>query len=184
MPIAHNSVEQNMILIIAYGNPLREDDGAGLVLAEKLETLLRRLAIETRRVEMQQLLPELAAEIAADQPDAVLFVDTRVATAENEQVVVQPIRADDAASPGLGHHLDPAAVLTYAAALYGRAEQPAWLVTVPGWKFGYRETLSTFSEEAIVHALNDPQSQLQRLVDQLQQHRPSKYTDGHDTHIS
>ena len=54
-----------MILIIAYGNPLREDDGAGLVLAEKLETLLRRLAIETRRVEMQQLLPELAAEIAA-----------------------------------------------------------------------------------------------------------------------
>ena len=165
-----------MILIIAYGNPLREDDGAGLVLAEKLETLLRRLAIETRRVEMQQLLPELAAEIAADQPDAVLFVDTRVATGDEEQVVVQPLQANNAASPGLGHHLDPAAVLTYATALYGRAKQPAWLVTVPGWQFGYREHLSTYSEEAIFHALNVPESQLYRLVDKLQQLHPTRHT--------
>ncbi|MEZ4766952.1 MAG: hypothetical protein R2844_00805 [Caldilineales bacterium] len=66
-----------MILIIAYGNSLREDDGAGLVLAEKLEPLLRRFAVDARRIETQQLLPELAAEIAASQPHAVVFVDTR-----------------------------------------------------------------------------------------------------------
>lgn len=158
-----------MILIIAYGNPLREDDGAGLALAEKLETLLRHLAMEVRRIATQQLLPELAAEIAADRPAAVLFVDTRVATAAEEPVAVQPIGADVAASPGLGHHLDPTAVLTYAAALFDGVAPPAWLVTVPGWQFGYGEHLSTGCEEAISRAFNDPQSQLRRLVDRLQQ---------------
>ena len=158
-----------MILIIAYGNTLREDDGAGLVLAEKLESLLRRFAIDVHRVEVQQLLPELAAEIAGHQPDGVVFVDTRVAIAYDEAVSVQPVPVDSNASPSLGHQLTPATVLTYTGALFDAVEQPAWLVTVPGWQFGFGEDLSTNSEKAIFHALNDSKSQLQQLVDAVRQ---------------
>lgn len=168
---------QNMILIIAYGNPLREDDGAGLVLAEKLDTLLRRLAIEVHRIETHQLLPELAAEIAADQPAAVVFVDTCVVTTHQEHVSIQPVLADDVSSPSLGHHLTPSAVLSYTGALFDTAPPPAWLVTVPGWQFDFSETLSTRSQEAISFALNDPHSQLRRLVIQLQQIQPIRHND-------
>ena len=164
-----------MILIIAYGNPLREDDGAGLVLAARLDTLLRHLAIEVRRIETHQLLPELAAEIATDQPAAVVFVDTRVATSPQDNVAVQPVQASDRSSPSLGHHLDPSAVLTYSGALFDAAPPPAWLVTVPGWQFDFGETLSTQTQDAITFALNQPAGQLQGLVADLQRLQPARH---------
>ena len=39
-----------MILIIAYGNSLRGDDGAGLVLAERLEEAWQGRQVEVERV--------------------------------------------------------------------------------------------------------------------------------------
>ncbi|HRX03398.1 MAG: hydrogenase [Anaerolineae bacterium] len=156
-----------MILIIAYGNPLREDDGAGLALAYKLDAALRHPGLVTRRIETQQLLPELAADIASDQTQAVVFADARVALSPDEQVTVTSLTSSRAASPSLGHHLDPEALLTYAGALYYRTIPPAWLVTVPGWRFGFGETLSAQTQDAISIALNDPESQLQWLVADL-----------------
>lgn len=165
-----------MILIIAYGNPLREDDGAGLALAERLETVLRHHAVAVQRMETHQLLPELASEIAAAQPQAVVFVDTRVATSPVESVTVEKLQAGSASSPALGHHLDPQAVLTYAAALFG--EPPSsWLVTVPGWQFDFGETLSTRSQEAISLAFDDQESQLPRLVAEFQDLPTTRHND-------
>ena len=165
-----------MILIIAYGNPLREDDGAGLVLAAKLDTVLRHLAIETRFIETQQLLPELAAEIAAAQPQAVIFVDTRVATAPVESVTVEKIQAGSASSPALGHHLDPQAVLTYTAALFGKPPS-SWLVTVPGWQFDFGDSLSARTQAAISLAVSGQESQLPRLVAEIQNLMTTRHND-------
>ena len=170
------AIDQNMILIIAYGNPLREDDGAGLVLAEKLDTVLRHYTVDVQRIETHQLLPELSGEIAAVQPDAVMFIDTRVATSPVERVYVERIRASEASSPGLGHHLNPQAVLTYAAALYDEAPS-SWVVTVPGWQFDFGEALSARSQEAISLAFNDQESQLSRLVAELQELPTTRHND-------
>ena len=59
------------VLIVAYGNPLRSDDGVGWVVAEELR---RRLASpEVEVLQLQQLLPEVAESLS--RADTVIFVD-------------------------------------------------------------------------------------------------------------
>jgi hydrogenase maturation protease len=138
-----------VILIIAYGNSLRRDDGAGFFLAARLEELLKLQGREVECMAVHQLTPELAVEVAADPLQAVIFVDTRVAdpNAENRGLEVHSMQ-DLPASNSLGHQLSPAAVLTYASLLYHR-HPPAWLLTIPGVDFAHGEGLSEAAEQAI-----------------------------------
>ena len=59
------------VLIVAYGNPLRSDDGVGWVVAEELRRRLASPEVEVLR--LQQLLPEVAESLS--RADAVIFVD-------------------------------------------------------------------------------------------------------------
>jgi hydrogenase maturation protease len=138
-----------MILIIAYGNPLRRDDGAGLILAERLEQAWRACQIEVERLAVQQLDPELALEVAREEVSAVVFVDTRAVSPGQTQFEVQ-LCSLSASQPGstLGHHLDPAVILTYTHLLYDK-RLPAWLVTAPGVDFGHGEELSQVARQAL-----------------------------------
>lgn len=138
-----------MILIIGYGNSLRRDDGAGLILAEKLEDELRRRELDVERIAVHQLTADLALSVAADAVTAVVFVDTRVAAAEAGQtdLLVHPLGAEHG-SQSLGHHVGPAAILTYARLLYDRSP-PAWLLTAPGFDFDHGEGLSDAAERAL-----------------------------------
>lgn len=188
-----------MILIIACGNDLREDDGAGLLLAEQLERTWRSRLVDTRRIEVHQLTPELALEIARPEVATVVFVDTRAkpfcleagehqvqepgrqaaprmaapATSRagkplRPAVKVDPLSADGASSPSLGHHLGPATLLAYAGGLYRRQSAlSAWLVTVPGHAFGYGTHASAASLAAIEEAFNEEGTPLRRLILEL-----------------
>lgn len=141
-----------MILLISYGNNLRRDDGAGLVLAETIEQVWQSQKVAVRRVAVHQLTPELAEDIARPEVGAVVFMDTRMVAAgdANPGVQVQPLSAHSQ-SPSLGHHLDPAVLLFYAKRLYGR-RPPAWLVTVPGTDFDYGQGLSEPTQKALAAA--------------------------------
>ncbi len=138
-----------MILIIAYGNSLRRDDGAGLILAERLEQEWSAGQVEVELVSTHQLTPELALDVARAEVTAVVFVDTRVTPPEKiePEVQVYPLKTGSL-SPSLGHHLHPAALLTYAHLLYGK-QPPAWMVTVPGVDFGHGEGLSPVTQQAL-----------------------------------
>ena len=128
----------NTLLILACGNPLRRDDGAGLQLAEQLASLWNVAGHAARLITVQQFTPELAIEIADTQVAVVLFVDTRAesdATDPDPQIEITPL-APDLASATLAHHLTPQVLLTYARELYHHAP-PAWLVTIPGLDFGH-----------------------------------------------
>ncbi len=46
------------LLLIACGNSLRRDDGAGLLLAEIIEREWQSKGIEVQRITVQQLLPD------------------------------------------------------------------------------------------------------------------------------
>jgi hydrogenase maturation protease len=131
-----------VILIIAYGNSLRRDDGAGLILARNLETALRDREMDVQRIAVHQLTPDLALSVAADAVNAVVFVDTRVAVPEDGHMdlLIQPLGAEDC-SQSLGHHVGPAAILAYARLLYDK-DPPAWLLTAPGVDFDHGEGLS------------------------------------------
>lgn len=138
-----------MILIIAYGNSLRRDDGAGLLLAEELEGTFQKQGRGVQRIEVHQLAPELALNVACDDVDAVVFVDTRIVSpgSETYELEVQSV-SDHVSPPTVGHHLSPATVMAYARLLYGRSPR-GWLLTVPGVDFDHGEGLSEVSQKAI-----------------------------------
>ncbi|NJN95665.1 MAG: hydrogenase [Anaerolineales bacterium] len=152
-----------MILLIGYGNDLRRDDGAGLILAERLERVWRNQGVAAKLLPVHQLTPELAAEIAEPDISTVVFVDARVIAPDevDPQVQVQSLNREPL-TPSLGHYLDPATLLLYADRLYGR-RPAAWLVTVPAADFGYDESLSQITRQALVSAHALPAELLVRL---------------------
>lgn len=154
-----------MILIIAYGNDLREDDGAGLILAGHMQEAWRARGVMVRRVAVRQLAPELAADMVADGVTAVVFVDTRVARAPADwDVSVAPVAAPAMGTASLGHHFDPGLLLAYATTIAGARVPPAWLVTAPGTRFGHGQELSAQATTAIARALQDQDGALQWLL--------------------
>lgn len=163
-----------MILLIAYGNPLRRDDGAGLRLAEQMAERWQTAGTPVRHLAVQQLTPELAMEIAEPDVATVVLVDARAEDREAAKdspaklaVVVTPLATPDAASPSLGHHLAPNVLLAYAALLLdGRPAPPAWLVTTPGVDFEHGESLSRTASAVIDAALDDNQPLL-HLIETL-----------------
>jgi hydrogenase maturation protease len=154
-----------MILLIAYGNPLRQDDGAGLRLAERMAERWLALGAPLRHRAVQQLTPELAVEIAEPGVAAVVFVDTRAAAGPDNAVQVTPLTPPEAATPSLGHHFQPGVLLAYAALLLdGRPAPPAWLVTVPGVAFDHGEGVSETARAAMEAAFASDDRPLPQLI--------------------
>ncbi len=141
-----------MILIIGYGNSLRQDDGGGLELAQQIEQTGRELGLPVERICLQQLVPELAVDIARPDVEAVIFADTRIVTPDDAapELEIAPL-ANRSSSPGVGHHLLPEVLLIYAYRLYGQ-QPPAWLITVPGIDFDHGESLSQITQNALTGA--------------------------------
>lgn len=135
-------------IILGYGNPMREDDGAGMVAAERLR---ERFAgdPDVRVVAAQQLTPELAPELA--EYDRAVFID---ASAELKPGWVSLDEVKPAAlDHALTHHLNPPALLAMARELYGNAPR-AWLITVGGKYFSVGHDLSTPVARALVQCID------------------------------
>jgi len=127
------------LLVIAYGNPLRQDDAAGLLLASSVVEIWRAQGIAVQHVEVQQLMPELVTQIAAAEVERVFFFDAVIGEEESS---LQVQRVDiEASTACLGHHLSPAMLMTYARELYAHCPS-AWLVTIPGINFAHGEGVS------------------------------------------
>jgi hydrogenase maturation protease len=122
------------VLLIAIGNSLRRDDGAG---HRVVELLAPPPGIAVRDV--FQLTPELAEDLAGAQ--TVVFIDASVATAE---VALEPVETGAGSTP-MSHSLAPAEVVALARALFG-FEGRAWLCHVPGADFEDGEGLSDIAE--------------------------------------
>jgi hydrogenase maturation protease len=138
-----------VILIIAYGNSLRRDDGAGLILGERLEAALRKRGLHVARIAVHQLTPDLALDVAADDVATVVFVDTRVSEAGEDHHELQLWSLGSAqGSSGLGHHVGASSIMMYARLLYDKCP-PAWLLTVPGVDFDHGEGLSEPAQRAL-----------------------------------
>src|SRR5437016_14274693 len=91
------------VLVIAYGNQLRCDDGVAWQAAEEIR---RKLKVDV--ICVHQLAPELAEEIS--RAGTVIFLD---ATGDGNpgKVVCQAVSAEPI-QPRFSHHLSPAQILT------------------------------------------------------------------------
>ena len=158
------------VLLIGYGNPLREDDGIGWRVVEEIE---RQQAVDKNlqssifdpssspRQVLQclathQLLPELAEEVG--EAALVIFVDASV-EGEPGTVAVRELVPVAQEIGAFTHHFDPAGLLGYARDLYGRFPR-AYLVTITAVSLGYGEGLS----EAVAGALPEVMQHIEKLI--------------------
>ncbi len=124
-------------LLIGWGNRLRQDDGVGPAIAERVESWqLPGLDV----LAPTQLTPELAPRLAAAK--RVLFVDASRTPAGPPpgwrlERLETPADGDPAAATGqpFSHWASPGALLQLAASLYGR-RPPAWQLLVPARRCG------------------------------------------------
>ena len=136
------------VLVIAYGNPQRGDDGVAWKVLDALRAAQPRPEappLVLRRV--HQLAPELAEP--ASRARAVIFVDAR-AHGEPGTVWCEPV-TPGAETASLTHSLSPQAVLLYAERLFGHVPRAA-VVTIGGAAFDHGEELSPEALQAVPKA--------------------------------
>ena len=135
-----------MALIVAYGNPLRQDDALGWYVAERL------IADGIDGVDVvacHELTPELAERIS--QAAFVVFVDALIGEVPG-QVQCQPVSTTTDGAATFSHDLAPTTLLSLARALFG-SQPPAWVITVTGDVFGHGTGLSPSVEAAVTPAV-------------------------------
>lgn len=148
------------ILIVAYGNPLRSDDGVAWRAADLLAEQLSDSNVEILR--LQQLAPEVS-EIISHFP-TVIFIDAAAADDNSApgQIHVEEIASQARAeTPRFTHAISPQIVVALAATLYGATLQ-TFLVTVIAASFEHGDVLSS----SVAAALPTLVSEVDRLVEQ------------------
>jgi hydrogenase maturation protease len=130
-------------LVIGYGNTLREDDGVGPRLAERVATWNRP---GVRALAVLQLLPELAEMLATARQ--VIFVDASVT---EETVQLRPLSPAET-KYCLNHLADPRWLLSLTARLYSHHPR-AWLLTIPASTLEFGEELSASAKRGVETAL-------------------------------
>ncbi len=137
------------VLVIAWGNPLREDDAVAWHILEGLRSLKPRPALPPLKLRhAHQLTPEMA-ECVSRAP-GVVFIDARRDGTPGE-VRCEEIVPSAGSNP-LAHSLSPQALLLYAEKLYGRAPR-AVVLSIAGERFGMGESLSPVVRRALPRAI-------------------------------
>lgn len=132
-------------LVIGYGNDLRSDDGAGRVVADRIEAL-GLPGVEVRS--LSQLTPELSLEIAGT--DRVVFVDASVEASETTMV---PIEAEAAEGSAWTHYTTPASLLAMTGAV-GAVPELAYAVAIPAEDIGLGTELSPRAAAGVEKAID------------------------------
>jgi len=146
-------------LVIAYGNPLRCDDGLAWRLVEDL--LNRDIPSNEEVITCHQLTPELACSVSG--ASLVLFIDAAREGVPGD-LVCTPIQPKGHVS-AFSHEFSPATVLNLAQELYANCPA-AFAISLCGECFDHGQTLSPKVTEnlarmaALVHELSNP-----RLID-------------------
>jgi hydrogenase maturation protease len=148
-------------VVIAYGSPLRSDDGLGWRAAEGLTSSLRNSAIKI--ISRHQLAPELA-EICSGA-ELVIFIDA-ASSGKPGKISCVPVSVNDvtsvsqAAAMACSHHLNPATLLSLSRTLYGRVPQ-AYVLSMAGERFELGEQLSAAVEAALPELISKARSLLE-----------------------
>jgi hydrogenase maturation protease len=132
------------ILLIGYGNTLRNDDGVGVRIAEIIaqENLPNVQVIATH-----QLTPELAADIA--NVSLVIFVDAVLS--QHSDIQIEKLAAVSQWN-NLGHAESPASLLALTEAIYQQTPI-AWGVFIPAINCEFGEELSPITQKGLTKAI-------------------------------
>lgn len=137
------------ILIYAYGNPGRQDDGLGNRCLEELEKWARDNHILNIEFESNyQLNIEDALHIS--DKDVVIFID---ASEENiEDINFSVVEPSEGKSEFTTHAASPSLVLALCIQLYNKYPK-TFLLQIRGYKWDFKEGLSEKAEKNLEKAL-------------------------------
>ncbi len=149
-------------LVIGYGNPSRQDDGAGLAVVNDLRERLGLPILEEGddggadlgaaldTLFLQLLSPELAETLA--EYDHVAFVDAH--TGAIAEMVHRTVLEPRASSSLASHHMKPSQLLALTVQLYGRAPS-AELISIRGFEFDFGTSLSPATQQGVKGVADD-----------------------------
>jgi hydrogenase maturation protease len=146
------------VLIVAYGNPMRSDDGIAWHAADALAPKFPEPDIEILR--LHQLTPEVADTVCNFR--AVIFVDAASCDGIQNKpgtIRLEEIRGGTSEPARFSHVLSPKKVLDLALQLYG-ANPRAFVITAAGENFGHGDSLSA----AVASALPELVARIGRLI--------------------
>ena len=132
------------VLIIGYGNPLRQDDAVGWLAGQRLSLTFDNDPSVTV-ICCHQLTPELAALIA--ETALVLLLDAAIDGTPGE-VGITTVTADDRITPDATHHISPSSLLALTEQLYHKTPA-AVLLSVTGHRFDLGEEISEEAQRGI-----------------------------------
>jgi hydrogenase maturation protease len=135
------------VLIVAYGNPLRCDDGIAWRAADALEGKFSEDEVEILR--LHQLAPELAE--TASHFKWVIFVDAAAPSAgqgEPGEIRFEKLTQEDSNATRFSHVVSPQTIVVLAARLFD-ADVKAFLATVIGANFDHGDSFSPAVSDAL-----------------------------------
>ncbi len=132
------------LLVIGYGNTLRQDDSVGPRVAERIEALHLP---GVRTLICDQLSPEHAESLAHAR--VAVFVDA--VRGAPRHVRLQPVKPG-ATTQLMAHAAEPNTMLALARDVYGRAPQ-AWLLPIPALRMGFGQNLSVTASRGVDAAI-------------------------------
>jgi hydrogenase maturation protease len=143
-------------VVIAYGNPLRCDDGLAWAAAEELKRI--RFSDPPAILTCLQLTPELASLVST--AETVVFMDASRAgepgTVSSEEILARK------ESSIFTHEFSPAAILALSQQLYGKRPTRAVSLSMSGKCFDHGEQLSDAVRESLPRLVTN----LRNLVDE------------------
>ena len=131
------------ILIYAYGNPGRQDDGLGNCLIEALDPWLEEEGLSNVRTESNyQLNIEDADAIAG--VDIAVFVDASIE--DIEDIHFDPVEPSEGKSEFTMHAASPAYILALCHKIYKKFPE-TYLLQIRGYEWEFKDGLSRQAEK-------------------------------------
>ncbi len=137
------------ILIYAYGNPGRQDDGLGNRFVEEMEKWIGENNIRNIDLESNyQLNIEDALNIS--EKDLVIFVDA--STEQIEDIHFSPVEPSESRTEFTTHAASPAFILALCIKLYNKHPE-TYLLQIRGYEWEFKEELSEKAKKNLEKAL-------------------------------
>lgn len=148
------------ILIYAYGNPGRQDDGLGNRFVEELGKWINEKNIQGIELESNYQL-NIEDSVAVAGKDIVIFVDASDEDIENIHFsVVEP---SEGRSEFTTHAASPSFILALCIQLYNKHPK-TFLLQIRGYEWGFKEGLSEKAEKNLEKALKFMKGKLKKRL--------------------
>jgi hydrogenase maturation protease len=157
-------MSHSRVIVIAYGNPLRGDDGLAWHAADELKSKFASSDVEI--LKRHQLVPELAEDIS--HANLVIFMDAAVektANAPSAELRILEIGQQEttwANGSPFHHQFSPASLLALTLKLY-KARPRAFVAELLGKDFDPGERFSP----AVQHAMPEFVGRIEKLILEL-----------------